>query len=381
MTVTHINSYFFSNSLHEVLVNKLHQAGIEQQVFIPLNRSEKQQTPEEKRNPKVSFEIVRCFNVFDRKVWPLKMLKVWRAFLKFFNPKNSDINHAHTLIVNGIIAYLAKKKFGTPYIVTIRNTDVNIFLKKSSFFRWLAMRILKDAEAFITLSPAYWNIQLKSVFSENQIRILKEKHITIPNGIDDYWSKNIFQPKDGKDSAEVLFVARLDRNKNLKKLIEACHLLIENGSKISLRVVGTGPLEKELKKTKTDFPVFFEGYVSEKEKLKNFYRNADVLVVPSITESFGLVYAEAITQGTPVVFTKGQGFDGFFENGVPGIAVNPNNANEIAGAIQQIMNDYSCFSQRAVKNARLFNWKTSVEKLIGIYYQNQKGSYEKDIVH
>lgn len=243
------------------------------------------------------------------------------------------------------------------------------------------MRILKDAEAFITLSPAYWNIQLKSVFSENQIRILKEKHITIPNGIDDYWSKNVFQPKDGKDSTEVLFVGRLDRNKNLKKLIEACHLLIENGSKISLRVVGTGPLEKELKKTKTDFPVFFEGYVSEKEKLKNFYRNADVLVVPSITESFGLVYAEAITQGTPVVFTKSQGFDGFFENGVPGIAVNPNNANEIAGAIQQIMNDYSCFSQRAVKNARLFNWKTSVEKLIGIYYQNQKGSYEKDIIH
>ncbi len=75
------------------------------------------------------------------------------------------------------------------------------------------------------------------------------------------------------------------------------------------------------------------GFVGEKEKLLEIYRQCDVLVVPSFRESFGLIYVEALTQGLPVVYTKGQGFDGNFEDGHIGYSIQPESPESIAEAI------------------------------------------------
>ena len=89
--------------------------------------------------------------------------------------------------------------------------------------------------------------------------------------------------------------------------------------------------------------------------------------MPSFTETFGLVYAEAMSQGLPVVYTRGQGFDGQFEEGFAGYSVNSNSPEEIADVIEKIIADYSTISANCISGALQFNWKEIAEKYYEIY--------------
>lgn len=324
----------------------------------------------------VSVSVFRCFSNFDRYVWPIKIFKIWRCFKKDRAEHSGELNHAHTLMVNGSIAYLAKKRWGTPYVVTIRNTDVNYFLKRSVVFRYIGMKIMKDSAAILTLSHAYWNVQVRTLFSQHQIKMVEAKHFTIPNGCDDFWFENRSKRKAISGDLELLFVGRLDRNKNLDMLLTACEGLGRRGVSYQLTVVGDGPLEAEVKRRAAGSPVTFVGFICNPKVLMDYYRRAHILIVPSKTESFGVVYAEAISQGVPVIYTKGQGFDGFFENGVVGFAVDSSNPDEIAARILDIKADYACFSARALEASTRFRWDGPVEELNQIYSQSCETSID-----
>ena len=54
-----------------------------------------------------------------------------------------------------------------------------------------------------------------------------------------------------------------------------------------------------------------------------FYKSAHIFVMPSLTETFGIVFIEALSQGLPLIYTKGQGIDGYFPQGFVGYAYNP----------------------------------------------------------
>lgn len=103
----------------------------------------------------------------------------------------------------------------------------------------------------------------------------------------------------GSDRGYALFVGRLEEVKGVR---EVCQVF-ENLEK-ELKVVGTGSLEEELRNR---FSHEFLGYVPE-QKLKELYSGCSYLVCPSRKEGFGLVWAEALASGKPVVCTNtGQG--------------------------------------------------------------------------
>jgi glycosyltransferase involved in cell wall biosynthesis len=101
--------------------------------------------------------------------------------------------------------------------------------------------------------------------------------------------------------------------------------------------------------------------------LLNHYRQANIFVIPSRTESFGLVYAEAMSQGNPIIYSRGQGFDGFFENGTVGFAVDPFNVEEITAKVVEISKKYSFFSTNALSMVSQFRWDNQVKKLKNVY--------------
>ena len=78
--------------------------------------------------------------------------------------------------------------------------------------------------------------------------------------------------------------------------------------------------------------------------------------MPSIHETFGLVYAEAISQGLPVIYSRGQGFDGRFVNGEIGYAVNALSVDEIVLRIKAIESEYKEISKMCLINADYFKW-------------------------
>ena len=95
--------------------------------------------------------------------------------------------------------------------------------------------------------------------------------------------------------------------------------------------------------------------------------------MPSRRETFGLVYVEAMSQGLPVIYTKGQGFDGHFSEGEVGYRVVYNNSKEIAHRILDIQKDYSDISKRAFTHARKFNWNDLSEEYVKIYENIRNG--------
>lgn len=365
--ITHINSYFIASPLHAELVQALDKKGLKQNVFVPVQSAHliNKNSPGELVHGKIFY--THCFNKADRYLWPVKMFKIWRTFKKYFDPEHVDIIHAHTLIVNGLIAYWAHKRFGIPYIVTVRNTDFNVFLNRIPFFRVLAGKILQHACQIITVSPAYLDVQMNKYFSKEKYHNLYEKSTVIPNGINDYWFRERYRKTQKQKLPTIVFSGRIDKNKNLSALISACSLLKKEGFGFQLNVLGEGPLYPELSRAAYPFPLVFYGHIASKERIRDILLQSDLLVVPSYAETFGLVYPEAMSQGLPVIYSRNQGFDGYFPEGFVGYSVNPDNVNEIAEKIKLVFEDYERLSENAFVSSEQFTWEKVTDRLIELY--------------
>lgn len=84
--------------------------------------------------------------------------------------------------------------------------------------------------------------------------------------------------------------------------------------------------------------------------------------MPSFTESFGLIYAEAMSQGLPVIYSKGQGFDVQFKEGIVGYSVKASLTNDIADKIEMVINEYSKISENYRMLVNSFCWGTISER-------------------
>jgi glycosyltransferase involved in cell wall biosynthesis len=366
-SITHINSYFIASPLHSELVSALDKQGIRQHVFVPVQKTAHLNKNMPGRLEHGEINYTHCFSTLHRYLWPLKMLRIWQAFKKHFSNHPAKLIHAHTLIVNGLIAYWAHKKWGTPYIVTVRNTDLNVFLKKLPFLKPLALKVLDHAEKIITISPAYRDEQLHAHFPKEKHQEIYRKCEGVTNGIHDFWIENRRTKENRQEVPTLIFSGRVDKNKNLEGLMDACKLLTKEGFGLKLNVLGDGPLLAMFKKRDYGFPVSFHGYISDRAQLLQFMRQSDLMAVPSFAESFGLVYPEAMSQGLPVIYTRGQGFDGHFPDGHVGFAVDPNSPYDIAKKIKMVFADYELFSANAFKESLKFSWDKVAKELQYLY--------------
>lgn len=344
------------------MLKDLSSSGITQLVWVPHKKYHVPDIPTKIKN--VEYYFTGYQDIFDRILFHRKTNKGIRWFENLKKSLSSPVVHAHTLFSDGALAYEIHRKSGTPYIVTVRNTDVNIFWKYFPHLHSYGRRIAQSASAITFIGPTYRNRMVKFLFPktyENTKPCLQ----LIPNGLDPFWLSNHPERKKTIDSEiRVLFVGVFKKQKNIKTIVESCNLLRGMGKKLSLRLVGA--------KKKVDFSYSESNswievlpFSKNKRELAAHYRWADVFVMPSFTETFGLVYAEALSQGTPVIYTKGQGFDGWIDEGVCGHAVSPKNVKEIAKCI-------ATFSQQhcengCVKSSKIFNWKNIAEKYLEIY--------------
>lgn len=119
---------------------------------------------------------------------------------------------------------------------------------------------------------------------------------------------------------KVLTCAHFKKRKNIDKVIKACKGL----EGFELTVIGDGKERKSLEKI--DKNVIFTGRLPHDEVLAKM-RDSDIFVLPSINETFGMVYLEAMASGCITVCTKGDGIDGIIKNGENGFLVAPNSNN------------------------------------------------------
>ncbi|MDK9873191.1 glycosyltransferase family 4 protein, partial [Staphylococcus equorum] len=277
--------------------------------------------------------------------------------------ENYDVIHAHTLFSDGYQAF----KSNRPYVITVRNTDVNYYLKYYKHLRNLGRKILNNASAIIFLSESYKYKTIENLYVNHEdIKNIKSKSYIIPNGINQYWINNkVNEKKQISNEINFLFVGRIMKNKNIEFLAENLNEKYFS-SNIKIYVVGDvidQDYYEYLKKYKN---IVFLGSKS-KEEISEIMKEMNIFSLVSHHETFGLVYLEALTQNLPVIYTKDEGFDKYFLEGIVGYPVNPKSGIDLIKKTKMIINNYSQIQNNLNDlNKQAFSWE-------------QNALYHKDI--
>lgn len=365
MNILHINSNYRYSALHSELIVRLNTQGISNRIFMPIHEhSEKDfvHVPFSEIDSPISFKRNDRFFFF------LKQRKIRNIIKNQINVAEFNIIHAHTLFTDGYAAYRLHNEYKIPYIVAVRNTDINIFFKKRIFLKKLGVEILKNASSIIFLSKVHYEEVMNSYIPEMEKANIDKKVEILPNGIDKFWleNKNRRNYKDNFNKIKLIYTGRINTNKNIRTTIESCEILLKKGYDINFTIVGKIDDQQEYKRIQNYS--FINYHVQQpKDKLIDFYRSSDIFIMPSLRETFGLVYAEAMSQGLPIIYSKGQGFDKQFPDGVVGFPVNKNDAKDIAVKIEKIINNYENISKKCLDLCDVFDWDKITAQYIAIY--------------
>ncbi|MBN1296223.1 glycosyltransferase [bacterium] len=156
-----------------------------------------------------------------------------------------------------------------------------------------------------------------------------------------------------------VYVGRVAYEKNVKTLLEAWKILVRGGITAELAVVGDGPHRKEIMKEYEDVPgLVFTGFLKGND-LSCAYAASDILVFPSMTDTFGNVVLEAHASGLPAIVSDRGGPQEIVRVHRSGLIVDASNPQNLAQAMIRVLNDqglYTSLKQNALQSAALRQW-------------------------
>ena len=217
-----------------------------------------------------------------------------------------DIVHSHDWLVAPAAEQL-KERFGTPWLVTVHATEHGrhqgwVRKHPQSYIHGVERRMVRSADHVITCSD-FMRDHVNQVF-----RVAKRKITSIQNGIDPV-DLEPTEPVDlaafrarfaAPDEKLILLVGRLVYEKGFHLALEAMRPVIRRLGNVRFVVCGTGTAEADLKAQARKLRLMkhgsFIGWTGD-DTLHSLYRVADLCVVPSIYEPFGLVALEAMASG------------------------------------------------------------------------------------
>ena len=378
--LVHISNNYPYSTVHSCLANSLVEKGVEHQfVYSPLQRKT-EANPAVQSHSSIKVASPRIFNKFIRYLPLTKVLFSFLCFLWSLQKHNIKPTFiiAHNLWSDGMVAWLYHKLTGVRYTVAVRDSDINFFLPKLRPYHWLIRRVSRDAKRIIFINNAYVD-RLK----ENYSHIPVEKAQVIYNGIIEDWLHLEVSPENDSsenDSSEkvsseknrpnnVCFVGAFIKRKNLKNTIQALSELKKTVPDLTFTAIG-GTEQEFLKCTGlTAKPnwITIVPRTGDRELIARHLRRARVFLMPSFTETFGLVYIEALSQGCSLIHSKNEGIDGVFEERFVQ-RVDPHDVDDIRQKVALLISNYPS----GVPNAEIdrlignFSWEYIAEQYLEI---------------
>ncbi len=351
--ILYINGNYPNHSLHSELVYKLAELGNDITVFAPMRGREGDGLyPCEHSRVKIIYSD--CLNNIDRVLFIPKIRKIAKAIEQQVDISKVDCILAGTVYSDGAVAYQLHKKYHIPFSVAVRETDVTYQMRFRPYLNSYIKGLLNEATKVVFLSPAY-----ERYFEK--FGIDQKKYTVIPNAVNDFWFQGQRDNRMLHNPCSLIFVGEISKRKNVSTTIQVVAELNKRNIRTDFHIVGSGAEEDSCralaKELNVEKQVFFHGWQKGKEKIKEFYDQADIFVMPSLRETFGTVYIEALCQGLPVIYTCGQGIDGYFEEGSVGYSCNPTDVNSITVGIIKIMDQYSVISKQCIQQSDRFMWE------------------------
>jgi len=288
--------------------------------------------------------------------------------------RDFDILHVHTIFnFPSACACRAARQHGIPYIVRPCGmldpwSLAHGRLKKSVWLRLIERTNLSGASAVH--------------FTSEEERLAASRFtgnapcVVIPLGID-IPTRQPAEPVPGKK--RILFLSRLHPKKGVERLVKALSGLRQRDDFIFV-VAGSGETAYERRlhrlvseaglETVTEWCGFVTGDTKE-----TLFRNADIFVLPSYQENFGIAVAEAMAYGKAVVISDRVNIHSFVSGNNAGIVIGPD-AESLTLAIRRLLDDESlrtrCGANGALVALRHFSWDTITQELIDLYGRCRK---------
>jgi glycosyltransferase involved in cell wall biosynthesis len=220
--------------------------------------------------------------------------------------RSADLVHIHWLLASPLGLFSGK-----PWIVTLHGTPSAGAFEDLSLLRragWLFGPLLRRARAVICVSQAL----------AEAVTALGANAVVIPNGV-----AIPDEPGEEVEPLEILFAGRLAPEKGIEELAEAA-------AGLNLVVAGEGPLHHLLPQALGRVP---------HDVLEDLYRRAAIFVLPSRSEGFGVVVAEAMAFGKPVVASRVGGLAELVVDETTGILVPPRRPDLLRAALERLLAD------------------------------------------
>lgn len=300
---------------------------------------------EKKENYQVTYvfmPVIRFFYLSLLLFYRIYTIPVVRKTLSEWQP---DLIHVHDyrhvpelLLLNPILI-----KYSAPRFLTTHNIRTHPIMVRSVLFKWFYGLCVKRAYSSWT--------HIFTVNNKIKDIICKDTKITaitnIGNAINHIpkMDKKVLAAYTNKLSDtgfKIISVGNLKQEKGFDILLRAVSILSRRNYNIQLMIIGQGSeidkltyLTKELNLTER---IFFTGDLGN-DLVRNLYPFFDAFVLPSYSETFGIVYIEAMYAGLPVVGVKGQGVDGIIKHRENGLLSEPRDIIDLARQIEFLISN------------------------------------------
>jgi glycogen(starch) synthase len=297
-----------------------------------------------------------------------------------------DLVHGHDWLVAMAGDHLARR-FRAPLLTTIHATEHGrhqgwVEEHPQSHIHGVERWIANRADRVIACSY-YMREQIADIFG-----VPDEKVVVIPNGID----PEELQPQDGRelerlrgqfaapDEKLVLLLGRLVYEKGFQLALEAMPSLIERLPSTRFLVAGSGTHELELRRQAAELGLMehgaFLGWIGD-DVLHSLYRIADVCVVPSIYEPFGLVALEAMASGCPCIVADTGGLREVVPHEEAGLRFRARDPVALGEMVERLLTDPGLHDRlvtEASEHVLRFDWADVAEQTASVYADLARGA-------
>ena len=302
-------------------------------------------------------------------------------------PDKIDVFHAHDWLV-ATAGIGLKHVFRKPLLVTMHSTEMG----RRDGIHTGTEKMIHETEAWLTYEA--WKVICCSDYMVSHIRwafgLPEDKVVMVPNGV----NTHVYEGAEKEDLKAfrtkfalpeekiVLFVGRLVYEKGVHVLINAAPKVLE---KVNAKfvIVGSGYMKEQLlnivRSMKLEHKVLFAGFVDDATLLR-LQKCADVSVVPSLFEPFGIVALEAMAAKSPVAVSDTGGLSEIVDHDLTGVKAYPNNPDSLAWGITKILLDEN-YRNRIRENAYMkvqekYDWDKIAQQTKRIY-EGVLGEYSK----
>lgn len=298
--------------------------------------------------------------------WPIQPslpFKLWHA--------EADLVHAYGFLYFPMLATHFVSRLKNWPVVFNPIVDKNAILKHPRYARWLGQRMMRSP---VTVTDTEWAIGILK-----ELGFTARRFEAVPPGVAlkeyDGITGDFFTEARRRGERPLLFAGRIASGKGLEVAIRALPLIRRAHPAATLHIIGEdfGALEScraLVKELGVEHAVTFHGYV-ERNRLLSAYAGAELLVLPSRYEEFGMVIAEAWGAGTPVVAAASTAIPYVVEDGVDGLLFPTDDDTACAERISRLLADNPLRQSMGLagkkKVAARYDWPIILDRLEALY--------------